>query len=449
MSKKKQLVFFLRAYNDLDHITPIIYQCKKDFIDVTIKVVLTAKPSLIEDYRIVFLKEIGVNAISHISKFDDNFFQKALTTLKHGQFLTYLKDNFNKFLDRLNIFPYSHHSPNFYFTIIANKICKALNIGENSIVFFDWSTNDFTESIVRASRQLGCQKIIALPHGAASYANRIVSKNNISLENYFSGIKKQLKLFDLIIYPSDYFIEQTHGPYREKHVLSLGSPRFNNAWIKIYEEQFKHLYQLKVPKDKVNIALFLRGGGYSIFEFELLKVIEIIASFSEVNLIIKAHTRLSNMLKARKFFRFTFNNHLKEYPNVQFVFDDVISSDIIRNSDLIIDMGTSAILEAIVKHKNLMAIEYLYPNTTGTAFLFPNTIVNNREELFQKIEMLVKDKKKMFYTVEERKAALNLRINKEDSNNVLPNYSKLFKKLLNAEEIHLHKTHKYETSERE
>jgi len=52
----KKLLFFLRAYNDIGHIVPVIYKWLS-LEDVPTDIVITTHPDYLSDYRIQFLRQ--------------------------------------------------------------------------------------------------------------------------------------------------------------------------------------------------------------------------------------------------------------------------------------------------------------------------------------------------------------------------------------------------------
>jgi hypothetical protein len=52
-------LFFVRAFNDIDHMTPIVWKMSQDKHPVAVYC-LNAEYDIKNDYRLTFLKELGV-----------------------------------------------------------------------------------------------------------------------------------------------------------------------------------------------------------------------------------------------------------------------------------------------------------------------------------------------------------------------------------------------------
>ena len=73
-------LFFLRSYNDVDHIVPIIYKWLSINKNVLINIVFTDDKRLINDYRINYLSQFDNLCINDID--DNNVLSKYVKFLE-------------------------------------------------------------------------------------------------------------------------------------------------------------------------------------------------------------------------------------------------------------------------------------------------------------------------------------------------------------------------------
>src|SRR5438067_1458828 len=63
-------LFFLRHYNDIDHITPVMYEWMKSGHEAT--AVVYSMPEYLDDYRLRFLKQFERFSLHYINTFLDD-----------------------------------------------------------------------------------------------------------------------------------------------------------------------------------------------------------------------------------------------------------------------------------------------------------------------------------------------------------------------------------------
>ena len=134
----KKLLVFLRAYNDIDHITPILYKWLI-VTDIPVDVVITSNRSFLNDYRIKLLNQFQNFTLYHV----DDFLSKAERKMKN-------KLQIDRMLD---------------------YIMGAINKG---IIVFDWTFRDFVKLVSNSAKERG-YKTVSLPHGDRPFYNLIKS----------------------------------------------------------------------------------------------------------------------------------------------------------------------------------------------------------------------------------------------------------------------------------
>ena len=183
----------MRAYNDIDHITPIIYKLNKVNMDFTITVLIfNVENDFDLDYRLQFLKNLKIRVI-HILDFID------IKYIPRKVFFNLIRINNN--LNRYNpmrIFVKTFILKPLYIYInrkveycdIQNSINK---IGKPKIIIFDQGTNDFYKKLCAYSK-LNEITTVAVPHGHNTLANELIWENSMDVS--FNSSSNQWKFYE-------------------------------------------------------------------------------------------------------------------------------------------------------------------------------------------------------------------------------------------------------------
>ena len=412
MKREYKIVTFLRHYNDIDHIVPVIYkwaQLKKDPVDI----IITSSRDYLNDYRIQLLKEnegIRVHFIedflsgkqrkeiesltkfSRMSKFSPLRLIKRSKPGGSNPFRTiYLDDDF---IERLfeQIF---HHS-----------------VG--GIVIFDWLLSsarhfEFVKKIIEKAHNLGfCA--ISLPHGDSPHYNRMIRLNELNyqfMDHYAAGA-----VFDFVVVPNELCARRYRPHMDAKRIKVLGSPRYNSEWINLMENLIPP-YETEKSNDKLKIVFFLRNFIYPIFWEEVIRTIKLVTQFQDFYLIVKHHTRdakLDRLLQTHPELR------SGEKENLEFVYNDVHSSALLQWADVVMDLGTSVAFEAVKRGKPVLSMEYLHSSFSTVPYYIKSCDIRCRDDLYNALTKFLSNPNHPFYEKDQRKKFLEEIIDFPDSN---------------------------------
>jgi hypothetical protein len=324
-SSKKVLVA-LRTYNDIDHIVPIIWKAADEGHQIV--VVCVSRYNFRDDYRIKYLTQFKNIKFHYI------FEEARLFRLLKYNFITIL---FYLVLTRVDTFLVEWWKPNF---------------------------RSVRGQIFLAFRILG-RKRIAVPHGYNVYLNEAINGNVQA--KLASNIKmyENRNSFSNYIVATDFQLKQIRKYGISNSIsMSLGSVRFSSEWHEVLsnlerENEVNFSLEGCDDDDELKVCFMTPHWDYHVDKEMVFKLLEsILVANKKVRVLIKEHTRgtggLSNE-EAQIFDRFK--------DQITFV-KRATSFQVIKNSDIIIAVGTSIIFEAMIQGKAIINPKYVHSNTT-------------------------------------------------------------------------------------
>jgi hypothetical protein len=393
-------LFFLRHYNDIDHITPVVHKWVER--DHTCDIVLMGAKHFRDDFRVVYLA--GLNGV-RVARVDEILSRRQ-----------YLRLHLQKLLLDRNL----RRSPA---AVVARLLESVLNTerrtkfwqklgrlilqrsfakGESGVVAFDWiSSNsifpiEFVQNVVATAKSMGL-KTVSLPHGDSPHANMLVRVEELKLEPHTKFAAASM--FDRIVVPNELCATRFRPFTDDSAVAVLGSPRYCDEWLAKLATLLPES-PLQNNPDQLNIVLFLRKRDFSIFWEEVDRVVRLLAAFPEVKLIVKAHTRGGWKQPLSR------NRALRQLGNVEFVASKVHSAHLLSWADVVIDIATSVAFEAVKIGKPVLAADYLHAGLSTVGMYIPECVLNCRDDVYAKVEHLLHQGCDDFYIEEHRKRFL-------------------------------------------
>ncbi|GAB1720501.1 MAG: hypothetical protein NTAFB09_22320 [Nitrosospira sp.] len=411
-------LFFLRHYNDIDHITPVIskwiesgHQCD---------VILVGNPKFRHDYRIKFLNKLGGVRIAPIHDL-----LPLLEFLKWRLQILLLIGT----LRRTFIGPFINILANAYDARKREPVWRSTarrllersftGIGEG-VVVFDWITRDspvsleWVEMVVSTARAMGFSAV-SLPHGDSPHVNQLIRHGEWILEP--DALFAAARIFDKLVVPNVLCARRFQPFLDDQSIAILGSPRYCDEWLSKLA-QFSPVVPPTSPGNSGNrlkIVMFLRKSDFTIFWEEVSEVVEMIAAFPGVKLIIKPHTRggWRQPLTAK--------SSLRQMPNVSVAEENVHSIHLMNWADVIIDLATSVVFEAVKAKKPVLAADYLHAGRSALAHFMPETELRCRDDVYKKIDGFLSNGCDSFYVEDHRQRFINEMLN-AGGPDVLPRY---------------------------
>ncbi len=393
-------LFFLRHYNDIDHMTPVIFK----WVDSghCCDVVLLGKKRFMRDYRIEFLRKLNGVQLVHIQEILPRF-EFMLWRLQMLMLVRSAQDSaFSPLVKYFNrAYDFKKREP--VWQRVTNRLLDySFKDKKQGVVAFDWIERnsyicvEWVETFVSMARNMGFGTV-SLPHGDSPHASQLIRRGEWVLEpdTSFSAAG----MFDQVVVPNE-FCSVRFRPLFDNHKIAvLGSPRYCDEWLAKLATILPPS-PLAQSDSRLKVAMFLRKKNYTTFWEEVGEVVQVIAAFPGVELAIKPHTRggwkqsLTNDAKLRRL------------PNVTMVNDDVHSIHLLDWADVIIELATSVVYEAVKARKPVLAADYLHAGRSATAFFMPETELRCRDDVYEKIAGFLSDGCEDYYIEEHRQRFL-------------------------------------------
>lgn len=408
-------LFFLRHYNDIDHITPVISK----WIDSghSCDVILIGATRFRNDFRIAFLSKLAGVRVAHIRELFSPFqflkwrLQMLLLTgnlrrLFIGPFIRLLAD----------IYDAKRRAP-LWRTTAEHLLLRSFESADKGVVAFDWIERnsviavEWVETVIAMARDRGLGTV-SLPHGDSPHANQLIRRGEwrVGPDSLFSTAQ----IFDKLVVPNELCAKRFRPFLEERSIAILGSPRYCEEWLAT-------LTRLMPPSpltrsdSRLKIVMFLRKANFTTFWEEVNEVVHMIAAFPGVELAIKPHTRSGWKQSLTK------NRALKQLPNVTIAEDDVHSIHLMNWADICIDLATSVVFEAVRLKKPVLAADYLHAGRSAIAVYMPETELRCRDDVYEKIDEFLTEGCHDFYIEEHRQRFLREMLDVSGPN-VLPRY---------------------------
>ncbi|HVW64868.1 MAG TPA: hypothetical protein VHB01_07615 [Nitrosospira sp.] len=394
-------LFFLRHYNDIDHITPVISK----WIETghSCDIVLIGKHGLLRDYRIEFLSKLDGVRIAHI--------QDLIPAL---EFLRWRLQTMllSASLQRLFIGPLVRAAIRFYdaewreavWRTTADRILqRSFREGNKGVVVFDWVTKnspiciEWIEKVVSSAHTMGLGTV-SLPHGDSPHSTQLIRHGEWDLapDASFSAAR----IFDKLVVPNELCARRFRPFLDDQFIAVLGSPRYCDEWLAKLAK-FAPASPLDRSDGRFKIVIFLRKSNFTIFWEEVAEVVCLIAAFPNTVLVIKPHTRGGWRQSL------TGNAAIRRLRNVSIAADDIHSIHLMNWADVIIDLATSVVFEAVKARKPVLAADYLHAGRSALAHYMPETELKCRDDVYRKIKGFVSGSDCVFYVEQHRQRFIN------------------------------------------
>ena len=332
----KNVLFLLRAYNDLDHMAPIVW--KMSSISIPTLYMFVDK-EFRDDYRVKYFEKSGAREIH--SKSLDQYHNNLRKRLRWSVLI--------KLFDHLLI------------RVLGRRFLIDNNIG---VVVAEWGGPDGKGKmpfVLRPARRLGIPTV-AVPHGYHTwYNNDFNAATAMAIKK--SGMLPQLKnrnLYTYYIVQSEnikrYSIES--GIKKEKlHVL--GSTRFCKEWSIIDRNLCVQGYSQGRDLSRPVVLFFLNHWTYNVDREKCINLIKKLAE-ENVELIVKGHTRgmtTGTLTRVEE-------SILEKAGKISFAGPEMHSPALVELADVVIVYGSSICFEALRQRKLVCRPLFLCRNNT-------------------------------------------------------------------------------------
>ena len=358
---------------DIDHILPFLYFLSKSKkLKINTKLFFLGNKISFNYQKPLQRFLSNLNNIELKFQFNDNFLYKIKT-------LFFIKSNlkiftiFNRLINylylRFNIFNSQKKDINwkalFGESFINSKRLIVITLQHNN------KCRDIFLSIKKNNKKV---KWLIAPEGTLLCQNKMDSINNLDkLES-----KSQYKWTKDV----DYFLTTCRTDLNESILNGLdghkghviGSPRFCKDWLKLkskFKLDGKDVSTNK--KYKVKILFLIPKEFINIFTEELIRTIDFISSYNEIDLILLnnnyAYPKIPNFLKSRVNIR------------LYYISQERSTSKLVEWADIVFHAGTGVIYQSFMKEKITVFPRYLSCNTLLSDIYNAGYNLNNRDEL--------------------------------------------------------------------
>ncbi len=380
------IIFFIRKYNDIDHVTPIIYKIAQTGNKEIRVLSLNYSYPIRQDYRLQLLAEkFGIEAEYIYKAFAPTRLHQMSASLLCGTREQETDESklhyFFRRVYRIFINPRIFDSiiKRFIFSISwAELFCAKF---KPAVLVFDWVKpyQYVTESLLKAAREHRIPTV-AVPHGIPMFVNELFSEGLIQAGRPLQyGDKYQL--FDHFVVQFNHLKKmavRTGLPAERVHVL--GSTRFCDEWRQVHAGLVSHInknYHLG-GEDKLKVVFMDTLSVYRINVEAMLDSLQRLSKLRGLQLLIKPHTR-SNRLSTMAL------------GQAAKIVDKVPSGVLCEWADVIIGTSSSILLEAYRLNKLLLYPKFFHENTMLFEDFGACWNVGNYDELEAAILTLMKD----------------------------------------------------------
>ena len=361
----KKILFLLRAFNDIDHIAPVIWKAASSGL---YPVFLFVDIDHTNDYRIQFIQRAGA------------------VKLESKLILFY----YNKFRRRL---------PRSYFTAIFDYLVEItfgvsfLKKHNIDIVVNEWSGPSgrvMARYFINAARKINLH-VYSIPHGCPITINSDITramreqqKNQGVLASFHSR-----SLYLRYVVPNAIkknFVESLG--LQSDRVQILGSARFCRSWQQQNLDLIRDIWPEIPDTSHCKVVFFLPQWNYNVDQDGCLALLQTLAHVPTLKVIVKTSTRTLESFGEIQ------NQKLTESGVIEFAANDTPSPLIISWSDIVINFGSSIGYEAVLQNKPISNPRYLHSNIT----VFDESEVAydafTHEEVIQNIQQIVDQEEK-------------------------------------------------------
>jgi hypothetical protein len=381
-------LFLVRHFNDIDHITPIVWKLKKDDHPVAVYC-MNARYDIGKDYRLQFLKDRGVavdylhNAFeppqSRLHHFMQSLIQKSFAVQRRHGSLDQKPSQMGarligKSAGLMGSLLYKLTRRIYYDQAWAQVILEQLKA---RVICFDYIMPSLyvVDAFLKAAGQMRIPTL-ALPHGVQLYTNEITKPKSTDARRF-----AKFNRFDYIIAPNQLRKEiLVRSGVAEEKIVVLGSARYCREWL----EQNNKIVPKVMAADgngsaKLKVVLMPSKPQCRMDIARLVETCGILADLSSIEAMIKPHTRARGNKNIFDDISLTDASH-------------VLSAELFDWADVFLVVGSSVITEALMRGKPALYLKYLHANTTLFEELGACWTIQNEDELKNALLSLQTDK---------------------------------------------------------
>jgi len=371
-SNQYDVLFFMRAYNDIDHLTPVAYKIKQINNNLNIACIIVAvDKDYSHDFRLEYIKKSGIDIYNiydllGIKQLSIYHYISSRLKVEPVYNFEFIYKVFNKIMFR-PVENWLLSKLNKYDT--AKKFLELFDIPAKLFIF-DHSGLSFYKSLVNLLDKIEVPSV-AIPHGHDIFSNEMIKNHMMSM---VPGVREDVSAkapFTYVTFAGNYFKDRyiDYGIVDKKQATVIGSPRFSDEWVKKIREIAPLIKLPKHDEKSLKIVLMLSKPAYNGFTDELIRTVEFMAQYKEIFLFIKPHTREKKFYTQKHDNVYVDNSHKYNSPQL------------IDWADLIIFEHSCICYDALKMDKPTIYLSSTHSNTLISEKYFTSWEARTRDEV--------------------------------------------------------------------
>jgi hypothetical protein len=370
-------LFFVRHFNDIDHMTPIAWKMSKSGHPVAV-FGINPRYDIFGDYRLVFLKNqnVMVDSIYQAYPSQRDWIRRYISSLT----IKYSAVPAQRAMDQ--------SGPSLSVSRLLNKI-KGLKgslfyklirwlyfndrwaasflkqTGAKALCFDHVSPKLYVvKQLLKAARKLAIPTF-SLPHGVLLYTNENAKPKATDIRRF-----NKFDCYDYILVTNDLRkLFLTRAGLSEKKIVVLGSARYCQEWLQQNRQIMpRQMNACDDNRDALKVIFMPSKPQCQVDIKRLETTCNVLASIEGVEVMIKPHTRAGG------------ERHLEGAKQLPVV-SHLLTAELCEWADVMLVVGSSVITEMIMSGKPALYLKYLHENTTLFEEMGACWTIHNENEL--------------------------------------------------------------------
>lgn len=386
-------LFFVRHFNDIDHITPIAWKLIQHRDRVAV-FCMNARYDLGSDYRLRFLENMGaiVNDLGREfmkiqgrgSKWLHALMHRCMRLEKAAQAHNQARPSIAArgtavLVGALGTLCYKINRLFYYRVKWARQILAQTAA---QAIFFDHIMPEHyvVGTFLEAAQSLGIPAV-SLPHGVLLYTNEDTKEKAGSQRRH-----QKFSQYDRIVAPNELRKRalMASGVPADK-IAVLGSARYCPEWMaQNWKIIPKVMPEREVGAGGLKLVFFPSKPQCKVDLERLAATIEMLAGIDGIQVMYKPHTRSAGSAQMPR------GGNLHDAS-------EVLTAELCEWADVVLVVGSSVVTEALVRGKAALYLQYLHANTMLFEEMAACWVIRDESELEQAVLSLRRDKKRIPY----------------------------------------------------
>ena len=377
-------LFFVREFNDIDHMTPVVWKMSRDNYPVAVYCI-SPDYDIDNDYRLNFLKDLGIKVDFIYNDFDQELglLHRLLRFLFSKSFaigrkwnsdartnLMVFRKKFGQLVQQIGSRLFKLTRKRFYGQNWARRILE--QSGAQALCFDHVHPGQYiVSSLLRAAEEMSVATL-ALPHGIYLYTNDLVKVGSTAETRY-----DKFHRYDYIVVQNKLRKEVLagFGVEREK-IFVLGSARYCDEWMSQYGKIIPRMLKSDGGfGEKLKVVFMTTRPEYRIDVKRMLSTFDMLSELDGIEVVVKPHTRTGR------------EAHIYDNSPLTNV-SDISSVELSEWADVMLVIGSSIIIEALARGKPALYLKYLHENITDYEEFEACWIINDETELQDALRFL-------------------------------------------------------------